>query len=447
MYGQLKRPWRSFDPPTCGDFRAASPLPRNIEPQISINDSIQRSAYHPPNARGSGRINRATAMSDIRRVLVVGGGVGGLTAATAFAQRGVEVVLIERRPDFDVPGVGLGQPANALRVYDALGILPEILNIGFCYDRMCIFDADRKLIVEHKFLLGDDLVPATCALSRLQLHEILLDAAKRAGVQVRTGVTVSEIHDENDRVTVTYSDSRIDSFDLLAGFDGIRSMTRLHLVGTAFAPRPSGYGGWRVQVPRPEYVRCMEFLLGVGSKTGAMPLNDDLMYIFHICPEAPDAVFRRQDLLDLFRARLSQYRSYVPEVAAALDANSDIVYSPIEPMLLPWPWFRGRVALGGDAAHTFPPHLTQGAAMAAEDGYVLAREMLADDVPIEMRLMRYSQMRYARCAFVYTFSYQWMLDEQSARTPGDLAAVQSELMANGSARLAASDRILNSRVI
>ena len=62
-------------------------------------------------------------MSKIRRVLVVGGGVGGLTAATAFARRGVEVVLIERRPAFDVPGVGLGQPANALRIYDALGVL------------------------------------------------------------------------------------------------------------------------------------------------------------------------------------------------------------------------------------------------------------------------------------------------------------------------------------
>jgi 2-polyprenyl-6-methoxyphenol hydroxylase-like FAD-dependent oxidoreductase len=387
-------------------------------------------------------------MGEIGRVLIVGGGVGGLTAATAFAQRGVEVVLIERRPDFDVPGVGLGQPANALRVYDALGVLSDILKTGFTYDRMYIFDANREeLIVEHKFLLGDDSVPATCALSRLQLHEILLGAAERAGAQIRTGLTVSELYEENDRVTVTYSDGRIESFDLLAGFDGIRSATRLHLVGTAFVPRPSGYSGWRAQVARPEYVRCMEFLLGVGGKTGAMPLSEDLMYVFHICPEVPEAVFKREDLPDLFRARLSPYGSYVAEVAATLDAKSDIVYSPIEPMLLPWPWFRGRVVLGGDAAHTFPPHLTQGAAMAAEDGYVLAREVLAEDIPVDARLMRYSQMRYARCALVYTFSYQWMLDEQSARTPKDLAAVRSELTMNGSARLAASDRILNSRII
>jgi 2-polyprenyl-6-methoxyphenol hydroxylase-like FAD-dependent oxidoreductase len=261
-------------------------------------------------------------MNDIRRVLVVGGGVGGLTAATAFARRGVEVVLIERRPAFDVPGVGLGQPANALRVYDALGLLPEILASGFAYDRMSIFDPNRELIVEHKFLLGDERVPAFCALSRLRLHEILLAAAERAGVDVRTGVTVSEVQDENERVTATFSDGRTGSFDLLAGFDGIRSTTRQHLFGTAFVPRPSGYGAWRVQVPRPEYVRGMEFLQGVGSKTGAMPLSDNLMYVFHIRPEAPDADFKREDFADLFKERLAQYGSYIPTSCSAQSSRS-----------------------------------------------------------------------------------------------------------------------------
>jgi 2-polyprenyl-6-methoxyphenol hydroxylase-like FAD-dependent oxidoreductase len=202
-----------------------------------------------------------------------------------------------------------------------------------------------------------------------------------------------------------------------------------------------------VQVPRPEYVRGMEFLQGVGSKTGAMPLSDNLMYVFHIRPEASDAIFEREDYADLFKARLAQYGSYVADVAASLDANSDIVFSPIEPILVPWPWFRGRVVIGGDAAHTSPPHLTQGAAMAAEDGLVLAREMLIGEGPVEARLLRYSQARYARSAFVYSFSYQWMLDEQSVRTPADLAAARTELAMNASTRIAVSDRILNSAVI
>jgi 2-polyprenyl-6-methoxyphenol hydroxylase-like FAD-dependent oxidoreductase len=385
-------------------------------------------------------------MSDIRRVLIVGGGVGGLTAATAFARRGVEVVLIEKRPAFDVPGVGLGQPANALRVYDALGVLPEVLETGFIYDHMSIFDPQRNLIARHDFLLGDSKVPAVCALSRRRLHDILLAAAETAGVKVRLGLTVSEFEERGDKVAVQFSDGSTDSLNLVAGFDGIRSDTRKWLVGNVFVPRPSGYGAWRVQVPRPHYVDGMEFLQGIGSKTGAMPLSNDLMYVFHIRPEAPDAFFERVDMLDLFRSRLAQYGDYVAEVRNALNAQSDIVYSPIEPMLLPWPWHRGRVVIGGDAAHTFPPHLTQGAAMAAEDGYVLAKEVLDSSEPIEARLMAYSQKRYARSAFVYAFARQWLEEEQSVRNAADLEAARAEMAQNASARIAASDRILNSRV-
>jgi len=382
-------------------------------------------------------------LSGIRRVLVVGGGVGGLTASATLARRGVEVVLIERRPAFDIPGVGLGQPANALRVYDTLGVLDEILATGFSYDRMFLFDRSRRLIVEHKFLLGDDRVPAFCALSRLQLHEILLGAAERAGVNVRLGITVTSIQQEPGRVEVAFSNGRNDSFDLLAGFDGIRSAIRLHLVGTAFAPRFSGYGAWRVQAARPDYVCGMEFLQGVGSKTGAMPLSNDTMYLFHICPEAASADFAAQDHARLLTQRLAQYGSYVAQIAATLNGDSDIVYSPIEPLLLPWPWFRGRVVIGGDAAHVFAPHLTQGAAMAAEDALVLARELLNDDCDVETRLMRYTIKRYPRCAFVYAFSGQWLHDEQSVRSVEELEAARQELTLNASARIGASDRILN----
>jgi 2-polyprenyl-6-methoxyphenol hydroxylase-like FAD-dependent oxidoreductase len=301
-------------------------------------------------------------MSKIRRVLVVGGGVGGLTAATAFAQRGVEVVLNERRPVFDGPGIGLGQPANALRVYDALGVLPEILSTGFIYDHMSIFDPNRELIVKHKFLLGDERIPAVCALSRLRLHEILLAAAQRAGVEVSIGVTISEIHEDNDRVTVDFSNGQTESFDLLAGFDGIRSATRLHLVGTAFAPRPSGYGAWRLQVPRPHYVRGMEFLQGIGSKTGAMALSTDVMYIFHIRPEAPDALFERQDknrAIDTLRRgkridrkheelgeAMAERERTTPDLAAAIDDDiGDDLLRLVLPACHPVLSMEARVAL------------------------------------------------------------------------------------------------------
>ena len=185
-------------------------------------------------------------MTDIKRVLVVGAGVGGLSAALAFIQRGAAVTLIERKTSFDIPGVGLGQPANALRVYDALGVLEEILAHGYVYDHMTIYDAQRRLIARHKFLLGDERIPAVCALPRSELHRILLNAAKLSGATIRLGQQVAVL-DESDRerVTAAFTDGTSETFDLVAGFDGIRSATREHIWGTMFTPRFCGIGAWR----------------------------------------------------------------------------------------------------------------------------------------------------------------------------------------------------------
>ena len=90
----------------------------------------------------------------------------------------------------------------------------SFLASGVIYDHMYIFGPDRDLIVDHAFLLGDDRIPAVCALSRLRLHEILLGAAQRAGAEVRLGLTVSEMNQEEDGVGVVFSNGEAESFDL-----------------------------------------------------------------------------------------------------------------------------------------------------------------------------------------------------------------------------------------
>ncbi len=378
------------------------------------------------------------------RVLVIGGGIGGFTAATAFAQRGAETLLIEKRDSFDVPGVGLGQPANALRVYDDLGVLDEVLEVGFVYEHMSIFDSQRQLIAEHEFLLGDERVPAVCALSRADLHRILAKAAETAGVEVRTGTTAVAFDDADGGVSVTFASGVRERFDLVAGFDGIRSTTRKHIVGDAFEPVHSGYGAWRIQVPRRPEVTGMEFWQGIGSKTGVMPLSEDWMYVFHIRPEEPGVFFERERHPELLRERMSEYGDFIAEVVDGLGPDSDIVYSPMEPGIVPRPWTRGRVVIGGDAAHTFPPHLTQGAAMAAEDALVLAVRATDESLgTLEERLDVYARERYSRALFVYSFSRSWLESEQSIDTADKLAVARDELARNASFRIARSDLILN----
>ena len=114
-------------------------------------------------------------MTDIRRVLVVGGGVGGLTAATAFARRGVEVVLIERRPAFDVPGVGLGQPANALRVYEALGVL-RYARCAFVYTFSCQWMEDEQSIRTSEDFAAARLELAMNASARIAASDRILNS-------------------------------------------------------------------------------------------------------------------------------------------------------------------------------------------------------------------------------------------------------------------------------
>lgn len=381
-------------------------------------------------------------MTAVRNCLVVGGGVGGLSAAIAFAQRGVEVTLIEKRPDFNVPGVGLGQPACALRVYDRLGVLPPILDIGVHYGHMDVFDPDYNLIMHHDFQMGGGGLPAFCALARVDLHRILLDRAVALGVTIRMATALSGIGEGDGPACVTFEDGGTGTYDLVAGFDGIRSSVRDWMVGDMFGPRPSGFGAWRIQVDRPSHVTGMEFLQGIGGKAGAIPIGPDRMYLFNIRPERFDEFFAQADMHRLLRERLAQFGGYVREIADSLTPQSPIVYGALEPFLLPGPWHRGRAVVGGDAAHVVPPHLTAGAAMAAEDAWALARAVLDGDGGIEHRLAAYGRARFARNAFVYSFARDWLAAEQAVDSPAALAAAAAEMRRNGSRRIAVADRFL-----
>lgn len=382
-------------------------------------------------------------MEKIRNILVVGGGIGGMSAAIAFAMRGAEVDLVEKRSDFDIPGVGLGQPACALRLYREFGILEELLDIGFSYNHMSVFGPDRDLIFTHRFLMGGEGLPAFCALPRSDLHRALRRRANQLGVRMHLGQEVQSFGGPLGS-SIVFSDGSLREYDFVAGFDGIRSTTRSHIVGDMFGPRHCGIGAWRIQVDRPDCVTGMEFMQGIEGKAGAIPISADRMYLFNIRPEAPGVVFANDEMHLLLKRRLSQFGSYVADIAASLTPESPIVYGALEPFIVPYPWHRGCVAIGGDAAHVVPPHLTAGAAMAVEDAYTLARFAMSEEGSLDQRLARYGEERFARNAFVYTFAREWLEKEQDVHSEAELEETRLEMIRNGDARVAVSDRILDS---
>jgi 2-polyprenyl-6-methoxyphenol hydroxylase-like FAD-dependent oxidoreductase len=382
----------------------------------------------------------------VSRLLIVGGGIGGLTAATAFARQGVAVDVVEVKPGFDVRGVGLGQPANALRALRAIGVLEECLAAGCEFDRLRFCDYRGDLIVEHRFQLGGAGIPPMIALPRIDLHHILVGAATRAGAHVRLGTAPASIEPAGERVHVAFTDASSREYDLVVGFDGNGSSTRRWLFGEAYEPRPYGYAAWRVVVERPPEVTTMAFFQGLGSKTGVMPLNRDTMYLFHIRPEPSDARYEPAQFLELLRERTAGYTGFVAEVMACVTRDHEIVYSPLQPLMVADPWYRGRVLIAGDAAHACPPHMTQGAGMAMEDALVLV-ECLAHATPLGAQLREFMARRFERTAFVQRFSRQMLAAEQAITTDAQLSAARVAMQARLSEELAAADRRMDASVL
>jgi 2-polyprenyl-6-methoxyphenol hydroxylase-like FAD-dependent oxidoreductase len=341
-------------------------------------------------------------MGDVRRVLIVGAGIGGLGAGAALAQRGVEVDIVEITPEPNVYGVGINQPANSLRALNAIGVLDEVRSVGFEFHHTRFHDHHGNLVVDVQSKLGGEGIPPNAGLTRRDLHGILIGAADRSGARTRYGTTVTDLA-ENGSAQVTLSDGTEAEYDLVVGFDGINSPLRKRLFGTGYDPVYTGYGVWRVTVPRPPEVDYCALYQAPGAKAGHIPLTTDLMYLLLVHAEPHHARYERARYLDMLRERLEPFTGLVGDIRDNLGADDEIVYSPLSEVMLPAPWSSGRVVLCGDAAHACTPHITQGAAMALEDAVVLAEELAADR-PLDDALAAFSARRYPRAKFVQDVS-------------------------------------------
>lgn len=378
-------------------------------------------------------------MTTANRVLIVGAGIGGLGAGTALAQRGIEVEVVEIKPEPNVFGVGINQPGNSLRALQALGVLDEVCEVGFQFDAWRFHDHRGNLLVNVPSRLGSEGIPSNNGLSRRDLHNILIGAADRAGVRVQYGTTVSDIA-ENGGARVTLSNGSEEDFDLVVAFDGINSPLRKRTFGDSHDPVYSGYGVWRVTVPRPEEIDYGGVYQAVGAKAGIIPLSQESMYLFLVTPEPARARYDHAHFAEMLRERLEPFEGIVGDIRDGLQDGDDVVYGPLSEVFLPAPWFRNRVLICGDAAHACTPHLTQGAGMALEDAVVLADE-LAGDRPLIETLEAFSRRRYPRAKFVQDVSHgilhaemqitqeniQGAFEHMREALPGDLGGVDDFL--------------------
>ena len=350
-------------------------------------------------------------MSAVQKVLVVGGGIGGLSATLGMRERGINVDVVEVNPKWDVYGVGIIQPGNSIRALAALGLADKAIEEGYPFEGARFFDSQGNQLADVPFqrLAGPEYPPMN-GITRPALHKILQDAVKESGADIRLGLTVSAIDQQEDGVEVKFTNDTSGHYDAVVASDGLNSLIRGLVFGPDLKPELTGQVVWRYNVPRSPEIDRICMYEGTRGKAGFVPLGPDLMYILTIEEPPPDSpAGERLDetkLAEIYRERLAEYGGLVAEVRDKYITDpSQVVYRPVESILVPPPWYRGRVVLIGDAAHATSPHIGQGAAMAVEDAVVLSEE-LAKDVPVYKAFDAFMERRYERCKYVVDVSNQ-----------------------------------------
>ncbi|MBV9415986.1 MAG: FAD-dependent monooxygenase [Solirubrobacterales bacterium] len=364
------------------------------------------------------------------KVLVIGGGIGGLSTTLALRRLGFEVDVVERDPEWGVYGVGIIQPGNALRALDSLGLAEACVDAGhrIVGDRTWLADGETK-IAEHQWPALVEHLPPGNGLTRPKLHEILTSRTLESGADVRTGVTFTELVPSDDRVDATFTDGESRRYDFIVGADGLYSKVRERVFGAEPKPRFTGQVCWRYNLPRISGLEEIWMWFGPDGSAGFVPLGQDLMYILTIETPTPDQkeAIERDGAATVYRRRLAPFAGPVADVREQIVDDDAVVLRPIENIIVPAPWHRGRIVLLGDATHGATPHCGQGAAQAFEDAIVLAEE-LAKDVPVPVALEAFTERRYDRCRAIVEGSEQVGKWEQDHSLPIDPDATRNAVI-------------------
>ena len=365
-------------------------------------------------------------MQDLR-VLIIGGGIGGMTAAIAMRKAGHHVTVIERDKEWAVFGVGIIQQANVVRAMDQLGLLDDYLSAGVTFDKVVIHAPDGTKVAEVPTPRLAEGLPANVGIGRPALHKILGERTIAAGAKVRLGLVATALADTGEAVLATYSDGSSESFDIVVGADGVYSDTRQQLMPDAPKPEFTGQAVWRYNFPRPSGLDALHVYNGP-TGVGLVPISRDLMYMYVTTPEPDKPHYPKEVLARSMRDKLQNVAPQIREMAAQITDNDGVVYRPLEGLMLYGAWHSGRIVLLGDAVHATTPHLGQGAGMAIEDSIVLAEELGRHDTP-EQAFTAYRDRRFERCRYIVEKSLAICHGQLGKGPPVDNARATAEMFA------------------
>ena len=342
-----------------------------------------------------------------RRIVIAGAGIGGLTAASCLMKAGHRVEIHEQAPELAEVGAGIQISANAMHVLRDLGLERAVTSVGV-HPGAYVFRLHDTGEEIQRFSLSDEHLRLHGApytqLHRADQHEILAVCARALDPNVvRLNSRVTGYSESDDGIDVRFANGATTRADLLIGADGVKSVVRAQMQGVTPATY-TGDAAWRVLVPTdrlpPDLLeKVMSVFMGPMGHAVCYYLRNGTLLNFVGCVET-DEVSEESWTMRLPWERLkAQFRGWHPAIQAIIDAaNRDQCYlwslfnrPPVRV------WSTKRVTLLGDSAHPTLPYLAQGAAMAIEDGAVLARALaMTNSIPEALEL--YQRNRVDRTA-------------------------------------------------
>lgn len=364
-------------------------------------------------------------MTAVQKVAIAGSGVAALATAIQLAKAGVDVDVFEANAELSALGSGISLQGNALRVFDALGAWDEIREAGYVFEGLHLRAPGPGAPVVAQLPdvnSGGPDYPAAMGMPRRDLARILFAHAEKAGATVRFGAKVTGVEQTDAGVEVFVNDESAGVYDLLVGADGLNSTVR-ELIGIETKPEPTGMGIWRSFVSRPAEVERSELYYGGPVYiAGYTPTGEDSMYAFLV--EKSQDRFGISDE-EASRIMVEESRAYDGpwnSIRADLEAGAHANYTWFTKHIVPAPWNRGRVVVIGDAAHSCPPTIAQGAAQALEDALVLTELLVTRDELDASLWEEFHARRLPRATAVVEASVQlgqWQIDgNRDADAPG-----------------------------
>jgi 2-polyprenyl-6-methoxyphenol hydroxylase-like FAD-dependent oxidoreductase len=338
------------------------------------------------------------------RVLIVGGGIGGLSAAIALEKVGLEVDVFEQSPKLREAGAGVGLWSNAMESLDQLGAGVAIRSNCLPIRTLGAANAQGKTLSSTNLDdLGPDFKSAACFIA---LRPVLLAAlaARVPQKSIHTQCRVATIEALEGRVRLHLDDGKIEEGDLLVGADGLHSVVRPLVVGRddiRYSGQTCFRGVARYRAPSGVVLEVH----GAGKRGSVCPVDAETVYWWAALNAPPRQVvaqeMRKSFLVDRFKGWPFGLGDAIEATPGDLILQDDLVdRSPAEN------YVKGRMVLVGDAAHPTTPNLGQGANMAIDDGIALAR-CLRDCPSVSMALAQYQRERLPRTRQIVKRSWSY----------------------------------------